>query len=106
MRTSVPAPAQLAVKDLSQDFVLGKQRVRALQGVSLDVRRGEYLAVMGPSGSGKSTLLNLIGGLDRPTGGTILVDGRNLIDLGISEARPEIGHVHARRQHRFWMRPR
>jgi ABC-type lipoprotein export system ATPase subunit len=55
--------------------------VRALDGVDLTIRRGEFLAVMGPSGSGKSTLLNLIGALDRPTGGRIVVNGEDLAHL-------------------------
>lgn len=55
--------------------------VRALDGVDLTIRRGEFLAVMGPSGSGKSTLLNLIGALDRPTGGRIVVNGEDLARL-------------------------
>ena len=55
--------------------------VRALDGVNLVIRRGEFLAVMGPSGSGKSTLLNLIGALDRPTGGRIVVDGEDLATI-------------------------
>src|SRR4051794_12956263 len=53
-------------------------RVRALQDVSLAVRRGDYLAIMGPSGSGKSTLLNLLGALDRPSSGDIFVNGQPL----------------------------
>ncbi|KAA9381750.1 ABC transporter ATP-binding protein [Microbispora cellulosiformans] len=59
----------------------GPNAVPALRGVSLDVRAGELVAVMGPSGSGKSTLLNLAGGLDRPTEGSVLLEGRELRDL-------------------------
>ena len=58
-----------------------KRAVQALQGVSLDVARGEMVAIMGPSGCGKSTFLNIIGGLDRPTEGSILVDGIDLNGL-------------------------
>ena len=59
----------------------GKRTAKALENVSLQVDRGELVAIVGPSGSGKSTLLNLIGGLDRPTSGTIEIEGQNLADL-------------------------
>src|SRR5688572_31412915 len=55
------APVMLALKDVVKTYVMGDQKVRALAGVSLDIRRGEYVAIMGPSGSGKSTLMNVIG---------------------------------------------
>ena len=59
----------------------GKRTATALDGVSLSISRGELVAIVGPSGSGKSTLLNLIGGLDRPTSGTIDIEGENLASL-------------------------
>ncbi len=59
-------------------YGFGEAAVEALKGVDLNVRRGEYVAVLGPSGSGKSTLLNIIGGLDRPTDGLVYVNGENL----------------------------
>lgn len=59
----------------------GKRTAKALENVSLQVDRGELVAIVGPSGSGKSTLLNLIGGLDRPTGGTIAIEGEILTEL-------------------------
>ncbi len=75
----------------------GRREVVALRGVSLSVRRGETVAVVGPSGSGKSTLLNLIGGLDRPSRGRILLEGRNLAELDDDELalvrREKIGFV-------------
>lgn len=63
---------------LVRTYQLGDETVRALDGVSLSVDRGETLAITGPSGSGKSTLANVIGGLDRPDGGTVRVDGNDL----------------------------
>src|SRR5947207_12026985 len=62
--------------DVRKVYRQGKNEIIALDGVSLDIARGEFAAVMGPSGSGKSTLLHLIGGLDRPTSGELLVDQR------------------------------
>jgi putative ABC transport system ATP-binding protein len=59
----------------------GKRKAKALENISLQVGRGELVAIVGPSGSGKSTLLNLIGGLDRPSSGTIAIEGQNLADL-------------------------
>jgi putative ABC transport system ATP-binding protein len=67
--------------DLARVYPTGATAVSALDGVTLDVRRGEFLAVMGPSGSGKSTLLNIIAGLERPTRGTVVVDGADLATL-------------------------
>jgi putative ABC transport system ATP-binding protein len=65
----------LELKGISKDYRRGSEVVHVLDGLDLNVARGEYLALMGPSGSGKSTLLNLIGGLDRPTSGSIQIDG-------------------------------
>jgi putative ABC transport system ATP-binding protein len=63
---------------LERTYVTGESQVAALAGLTLDVRRGEFVAVMGPSGSGKSTLLNILAGLERPSGGRVLVDGTDL----------------------------
>jgi putative ABC transport system ATP-binding protein len=75
----------------------GKRTVHALRGVSLNVGRGEMVALMGPSGCGKSTLLNIIGGLDRPSEGTVMIDGANLSildDKTLSRLRREkIGFI-------------
>jgi putative ABC transport system ATP-binding protein len=67
--------------DVARVYPTGATAVAALAGVTLDVRRGEFLAVMGPSGSGKSTLLNILAGLERPTRGTVVVDGDDLATL-------------------------
>jgi putative ABC transport system ATP-binding protein len=71
--------------DVVKDFVRGKETVHALRGVSLDIYRGEYLAIMGPSGSGKSTLFNMIGGLDKPTSGMVFLDDVDIAQLDAYE---------------------
>ncbi|HQA67548.1 MAG TPA: ATP-binding cassette domain-containing protein, partial [Aggregatilineales bacterium] len=68
----------IVIRDLRRTYRLGDTVVRALDGINLDIERGDFLVLMGPSGSGKSTLLNLLGGLDRPDGGTLIVDGRDV----------------------------
>jgi putative ABC transport system ATP-binding protein len=64
--------------DLKQSYTVGKLQVPVLKGVSLDVKQGEFVAIMGPSGCGKSTLLHLLGGLLSPTSGSILIAGEDL----------------------------
>jgi len=73
------------VRGVHKYFTRGSEKIDVLSGLDLDVGRGEFLALMGPSGSGKSTLLNLIGGLDRPSAGSVAVGGQR-ID-GLSDAR-------------------
>jgi putative ABC transport system ATP-binding protein len=73
------------VQDVKKTFTRGDERIQVLQGLTVHIAKGEFLALMGPSGSGKSTLLNLIGGLDRPTGGAIEVAGVRIDQL--SEAK-------------------
>ena len=73
--------AIISVRDVSRVYRLRGGEVHALRGVSLDILEGEYVSIMGPSGSGKSTLFNMVGGLDRPTGGTIEVSGVRLESL-------------------------
>ena len=71
----------LQTRGLKKVYGTGEARVRALDGVDLDVEQGEFVPVVGTSGSGKSTLLHMLGGLDRPTAGTVEVEGRNIFAL-------------------------
>jgi putative ABC transport system ATP-binding protein len=75
------ARAIVRIRDLVKEYRRGAEAVRVLDGLSLDIAQGDFVALMGPSGSGKSTLLNLIGGLDRPTSGSIEVDGLHIDQL-------------------------
>jgi putative ABC transport system ATP-binding protein len=76
----------ISLRDLRRDYALGAERVHALQGVTLDIPRGDYVAIVGPSGCGKSTLLNLIGVIDQPTSGTVTIDGKRVDDMTDREA--------------------
>jgi putative ABC transport system ATP-binding protein len=79
-------PVILEAHDLVKRYPLGEGSVDALSGVSLSVAKGEFVAIMGSSGSGKSTMLHLLGGLDRPTEGTVEIDGINISQLNDEEA--------------------
>ena len=68
----------LRVENLTKVYGKGENEVRALDGVSFSVEKGEFVAVIGPSGSGKSTLLHILGGVDRPTGGKVFMDGKDV----------------------------
>lgn len=73
---------QLLTENLKKIYGSGENEVRALDGISLFVEKGEFVAVVGTSGSGKSTLLHMLGGLDRPTSGRVVVDGKDIFSLG------------------------
>jgi putative ABC transport system ATP-binding protein len=83
----------LAADNLQKTYVSGDARVAALAGVSFEIAKGDFVALMGPSGCGKSTLLHLCGAMDRATGGSILLNGRNLATLGDDDL------THVRRAH-------
>jgi ABC-type lipoprotein export system ATPase subunit len=87
----------LSLQDVSKDYLTDGQRVHALKGLSLDVERGEFVALVGRSGCGKSTLLNLAGAMDFPTSGKVLLDGvstSSLKDSGLTQLRRErVGFV-------------
>jgi len=89
--------AVVEVKDLKREYVLKGETIKALDGVSLTVAEGEFMAIAGPSGSGKTTLLNLIGGLDSATAGTVLIHGQDVADLSGHELarlrRDKIGFI-------------
>src|SRR5437763_4892725 len=72
-------------KNLIKEYTMGQETLQALKEVSLDIRRGEYISLMGPSGSGKSTLFNMIGGLDKPTSGNVFIDEVDMAQLVASE---------------------
>ncbi len=91
----MPTPVVEAI-ELKKTYMLGKVPVEALHGVNLKVESGEFLSILGPSGSGKSTLLNLIGALDKPTAGKLLIEGTDLSSLndnGLTDVRRRIGFV-------------
>lgn len=87
----------LSVRSLKKYYNTGENTVKALDGIDLDICKGEFLAVVGTSGSGKSTLLHMLGGLDNPTSGEIIIDGRNISGLSRDELtvyrRRKIGFV-------------
>jgi len=83
-------------RDLKKTYMLGKVPVDALRGLNLRVEKGDFVSILGPSGSGKSTLLNLIGALDKPTSGMLLIDGvdvSKLNDNQLAELRLKVGFV-------------
>jgi putative ABC transport system ATP-binding protein len=93
----VPRDAVIVTRNLQRDYDMGGEIVHALRGVDIDIRKNEFVAVMGASGSGKSTLMNLIGCLDSPTGGEYWLNGHRVSELGDNELarirNKEIGFV-------------
>lgn len=87
----------VSLSDVSKSYFLGKTELEVLKGINLEIRRGEFVSIMGPSGSGKSTLMNLIGLLDRPSSGELTINGRRVSSLSDSELSllrgKEIGFV-------------
>ena len=90
-------PVVIDIANITKDYVMGEEIVRALRGVSLRIHRNEYIAIMGPSGSGKSTLMNMVGCLDTPTSGRYGFNGRNVAEMDDDELAAirnrEIGFV-------------
>ena len=78
-------PIVIDIENITKDYAMGEEVVHALRGVSLQIRRGEYVAIMGPSGSGKSTLMNMVGCLDTPTSGRYEFNGRNVAEINDDE---------------------
>lgn len=87
----------IQIKNIKRDFQLGQETVKVLKGIDLNIRQGDYVALMGPSGSGKSTLMNLLGCLDTPTSGSYILSGKDVSQLSddeLAEIRnKEIGFV-------------
>src|SRR5918993_3308373 len=104
LRTEQPEPTNgapvepiLEARDVTKVYALGRATVEALRGVTMSVAPGEFVALMGPSGSGKSTLLQLLGGLDRPSTGSVVFEGRDISHLSDGQAtklrRERTGYV-------------
>jgi putative ABC transport system ATP-binding protein len=80
-----PTDALVQIRGVTKIYRRGSEKIEVLHGIDLDIPRGDFVALMGPSGSGKTTLLNLIGGLDTPTAGTLMVDGKRIDKLSSSD---------------------
>jgi len=95
--TRPPGPVVIDIENITKDYVMGEEVVRALRGVNLQIRRNEYIAIMGPSGSGKSTLMNMLGCLDTPSSGRYEFNGKNVAEMDDDELAAvrnrEIGFV-------------
>lgn len=92
-----PGPVVIDIENITKNYVMGEETVHALRGVSLQIRKNEYLAIMGPSGSGKSTLMNMLGCLDTPSSGRYEFSGKNVAEMDDDELAAirnrEIGFV-------------
>src|SRR4051812_29108449 len=90
-------PIVIDIENITKEYVMGEETVHALRGVSLQIRRNEYLAIMGPSGSGKSTLMNMLGCLDTPSSGRYEFNTKNVAEMNDDELAAirnrEIGFV-------------
>ena len=95
--TRASGPLVIDIENITKEYVMGEEIIHALRGVTLQIRRNEYLAIMGPSGSGKSTLMNMLGCLDTPTSGRYEFNGRDVSEMNgdeLAEIRNrEIGFV-------------
>ncbi|MEY2739785.1 MAG: hypothetical protein RL259_1694 [Bacteroidota bacterium] len=91
------AESLISITNIKRDFPLGNEIVYVLKGIDLDIKKGEYVALMGPSGSGKSTLMNILGCLDTPTSGTYILNGKHVSEMQDDELagirNKEIGFV-------------
>jgi putative ABC transport system ATP-binding protein len=89
--------AVILLEEIRKNYIMGKQELQVLKGISLNIQRNDYVALMGPSGSGKSTLMNILGCLDSPTSGTYILNGNDvskMVDAELAEIRnKEIGFV-------------
>jgi putative ABC transport system ATP-binding protein len=97
MTPASPTPYVIQTTDIAKEYVMGTEHIHALRSVSIDIKRGEYVAFMGPSGSGKSTLMNIVGCLDTPSQGQYILNGQDvsrMSDNQLAEVRnKEIGFV-------------
>ena len=91
------AESLISITNIKRDFPLGNEIVYVLKGIDLEIKKGEYVALMGPSGSGKSTLMNILGCLDTPTSGTYILNGKHVSEMQDDELagirNKEIGFV-------------
>ena len=95
--TRNPGPLVIDIENITKEYVMGEEIIHALRGVTLQIRRNEYLAIMGPSGSGKSTLMNMLGCLDTPSSGRYEFNGKDVSEMNGDELAAirnrEIGFV-------------